>query len=83
MSCLCPGLVQTNLAINTAKISGVVRGENPQMPASDVTAADVGRMVMRGIEADAPYIMTHKSAWTGQEKRFAQIQEACSLADGT
>jgi len=83
VSCLCPGLVQTNLAINTAKISGVVRGENPQMPASDVTAADVGRMVVRGIEADAPYIMTHKSAWTGQEKRFAQIQEACSLADGT
>lgn len=83
VSCLCPGLVQTNLAINTAKISGVVRSENPQMPASDVTPEAVGRMVVRGIEANAPYIMTHKSAWIGQEKRFALIQEACSLADGS
>lgn len=82
VSCLCPGLVKTNLAINTRKISGVVRPENADMPESDVTAADVGRMVVRGIEADAPFIMTHKSAWRGQEKRFGLIEAACCAAEG-
>jgi len=82
VSCLCPGLIKTNLAINSRKISGVVRPENPEMPESDVSAADVGRMVVRGIEADAPWIMTHKSAWRGQEDRFAAIRQACEVAEG-
>ncbi|HMP55132.1 MAG TPA: SDR family oxidoreductase [Novosphingobium sp.] len=83
VSVLCPGLVQTNLGRNTAKISGVVRSENLEMPPSDVTPAAVGRMVVRGIEADAPYIITHKSAWRGQEDRFAAIRQACDMAEGT
>lgn len=82
-SVLCPGLVHTNLAQNTAKISGVVREGGGQMPHSDVTPADVGRMVLRGIEQDAPYILTHKSAWPGQERRFAAIKAACDIAEGT
>lgn len=82
VSCLCPGLIKTRLAINTRRISGVVRPENPEMPESDVTAADVGRMVVRGIKADAPYIMTHKSAWRGQEARFSAIEQACQAAEG-
>lgn len=82
VSVLCPGLVHTNLAQNTAKISGVVRDTPQDMPHSDVTAADVGRMVVRGIEANAPYILTHKSAIHGLEERFATIKAACEIAEG-
>jgi short-subunit dehydrogenase len=81
VSALCPGYVQTNLAANTARIGGDIRQYTAAMPASDVTPADVGRMVIRGIEADAPYILTHPDAWPGIEKRMLAIKAACEVAE--
>ena len=47
------------------------------MPASDVTSADVGAMVVDGIERNASHIVTHKQVLPGVEARFAAIREAC------
>ncbi len=79
VSVLCPGYVQTNLGTNTVKIGGEVRNYAGVMPPSDVTPADVGRMVAVGIEADAAFIVTHKDVLTSVEKRFATIREACDF----
>jgi NAD(P)-dependent dehydrogenase (short-subunit alcohol dehydrogenase family) len=81
VSLLCPGYVQTNLAANTTRIGGDIRQYSAAMPSSDVTPADVGGMVIRGIEADAPYILTHGNAWPGIEKRMLAIKAACEVAE--
>jgi hypothetical protein len=44
---------------------------------SDVTPADVGEMVVEGIEQDAAYVVTHKQVWPGVEKRMQAIKDAC------
>lgn len=81
VSALCPGYVQTNLAANTTRIGGDVRQYTAAMPASHVTPEDVGRIVVQGIEADAPYILTHSDAWPGIEKRMLAIKAACEVAE--
>ncbi|MEZ5742279.1 MAG: SDR family oxidoreductase [Sphingomonadaceae bacterium] len=81
VSCLFPGYVQTNLGENTIKVGGEVRNYAGKMPESDVTPADVGEMVVAGIEANASHIVTHKGAWRQSEKRFAQIKAACDLRE--
>lgn len=81
VSVLCPGYVQTNLAANTARIGGDIRQYTAAMPPSTVTPVDVGRMVIRGIEANAPYILTHPDAWPGIEKRMLAIKAACEVAE--
>lgn len=77
VSVLCPGYVQTNLAANTVRIGGDLRQGSDAVPASDLTAADVGEMVADGIAQDAPYIVTHKRVWPGVEKRMLAIKAAC------
>lgn len=81
VSVLCPGYVQTNLSANTARIGGDLRKYTATMPSSDITSADVGQMVVRGIEAGAPYILTHPNAWPGIEQRMRAIQAACEVAE--
>ncbi|MET0586978.1 MAG: SDR family NAD(P)-dependent oxidoreductase, partial [Novosphingobium sp.] len=81
VSVLCPGYVQTNLAANTTRIGGDIRQYTAAMPPSTVTPSDVGRMVIRGIEADASYILTHSDAWPGIEKRMLAIKAACEVAE--
>jgi len=82
VSVLCPSLVHTNLAINTAKVGGEIRPYMPEMPKSDVTPAHVGEFVAAGIESDAPYIMTHGDVWPAIVPRFEGIRQACELRDG-
>ena len=81
VSCLIPGYVETNLGENTIKLGGDVRRYTGTMPKSDVTAADVGAMVVEGIEANASHIVTHAGAWRQSEKRFEQIRTACALRE--
>jgi NAD(P)-dependent dehydrogenase (short-subunit alcohol dehydrogenase family) len=81
VSVLCPSLVHTNLAANTAKIGGEIREYMPEMPPSEVTPAHVGEFVAEGIEADAPVIMTHGDVWPSIEPRFEAIKQACELRD--
>lgn len=78
VSVLIPGYVQTNLGASTVKVGGEVRNyTGGPMPASDVTSADVGAMVVDGIERNASHIVTHKQVLPGVEARFAAIREAC------
>ena len=82
VSALFPGYVQTNLGENTVKIGGDIRQYAAKMPETDVTSADVGAMVVEGIEQNASHIVTHKGAWQQSEKRFAQIKAACDMREG-
>jgi len=77
VSCLCPGYVQTNLGANTVKIGGDIRQYTAQMPPSEITSAEVGELVARGIERNDAYILTHKDVWQGVEKRMMGIKAAC------
>jgi len=78
VSVLFPGYVQTNLGANTIKVGGEVRNyAGGPMPASDVTPADVGAMVVDAIERNASHVVTHKQVLAGVEARFAVIREAC------
>jgi short-subunit dehydrogenase len=74
---LFPGYVQTNLAANTERVGGDIRKYSNVVMTSDVTPADVGEMVVEGIEQDAAYVVTHKQVWPGVEKRMQAIKDAC------
>lgn len=77
---LFPGYVQTNLAANTQRVGGEVRSYSA-MPASDVTPAHVGEMVAEAIEANAPYVVTHRGVWRTVEERMALLKDACDLRE--
>lgn len=77
VSVLCPGYVQTNLGANTVKVGGKVRQYTGAMPESTIQSADVGEMVVDGIERDAAHIITHPDVWRGVEKRMLTIKDAC------
>lgn len=82
VSLLCPGFVVTNLTENTIKISGVRREYSAgAMPQSSVTPAHVGEMVVAGIEANAPYVLTHPGVWDSMKGRIAELREACELRE--
>ena len=81
VSVLCPSLVNTNLAANTAKIGGEVRANAPMMK-TDVTPDHVGEFVALGIERNEPFILTHAGIWPALEPRFDQLKAACALRDG-
>jgi NAD(P)-dependent dehydrogenase (short-subunit alcohol dehydrogenase family) len=76
VSVLCPGLVATNLAKTTMKLGGQVRDPNAAMHASGVSCADVGEMVVRAIEQNELYIITHPDLWPSVEKRHNAIRDA-------
>jgi len=76
VSVLCPGLVATNLPRTTLKLGGQLRNGGGPMPASDVSPADVGAMVLRGIEDNQLYIITHPGERPSVERRAQAIREA-------
>lgn len=76
VSVLCPGLVATNLGETTIKVGGKMRNQGGKMPDSGVSAADVGEMVVRGIERNLAYIVTHPDRWPDVEKRMDAVREA-------
>jgi NAD(P)-dependent dehydrogenase (short-subunit alcohol dehydrogenase family) len=84
VSVLFPGYVQTNLGANTVKIGGDIRQYSAQMPPAEITARDVGEMVVDGIGRNASHIVTHKQVLAAVEDRFRAIREACEyrLAQG-
>lgn len=57
VSVMCPGLVTTDLAANTARIGGMVRALTRAMPPG-LDAAVAGEMAVRGIERGNFYILT-------------------------
>ena len=80
VSVLCPSLIHTNLAENTAKIGAELREGLPVMK-SDVTPAHVGEFVAQGIENNEPFILTHAGIWPAMQPRFDAIKAACDKRD--
>lgn len=76
VSVLCPGLVATNLPQNTLKVGGMLRDSGKGMGDSAVSAADVGELVVKGIEENLPYLITHPEYWPAVERRHNAIREA-------
>lgn len=81
VTCLFPGYVKTNLGENTVRLGGDIRSYTTQMPESDVTPADVGRMVVEAIEADAPAVVTHKGVWKSMQPRLEALKAASDLRE--
>lgn len=77
VSVLCPGWVPTNLGANTVKLGGDVNRYSTGVPPTTISADDVGRMVVDGIERNAAHIITHKDVWRSVEERMNAIREAC------
>lgn len=75
VSVLCPGLVKTNLGASTAKLTGKPL-PTMEMPASEVSTADVARAVLSAITENKPYIITHKQYWSKVAERVDALQEA-------
>lgn len=82
VSVLCPGLVATNLPMNTLKVGGELRDNAGSMPETDVSSADVGRRVVEGIEENRFYILTHGNAWPAVQSRMQKIEKAFAEFDG-
>jgi len=82
VSVLCPGIVGTDLGKNTVRIRGGVPQAAHQMPEGEVSAVQVGDMVVDGIERNADYIITHRNAWPAIEKRMEAIRQACAYREG-
>ena len=81
VTALFPGYVQTNLAANTQRVGGEVRQYSSVVLTSDVTPAHVGDMVAEAIEADAPYVITHKGVWKTVEQRMDALKAACDARE--
>jgi NAD(P)-dependent dehydrogenase (short-subunit alcohol dehydrogenase family) len=71
VSAYCPGMTMTPMVANA------LRGHGGELPASlsavAMEPARAAQLVLRGIEQNRPYILTHPARRTGVEKRFAAI----------
>jgi hypothetical protein len=71
---LCPGFVATNIMANTARISGVATDYDGDMvPGTGMSPAQAGEIVVRGIEANRLYILTHPEMWPVVQARHEAI----------
>jgi NAD(P)-dependent dehydrogenase (short-subunit alcohol dehydrogenase family) len=81
ISVLCPGFVATNIIANTARISGVATDYDGDMASgTGMTPDEAGRIVVRGIEANQLYILTHPEMWPVVEARHDGIKAAFETA---
>jgi len=78
VSVLCPGLVATNLGVNTAKLgSDIGDGGDPKIALSGgMDPARVGDMVVEAIAGDRFYIVTHPETWPLVQQRFREVEQA-------
>jgi NAD(P)-dependent dehydrogenase (short-subunit alcohol dehydrogenase family) len=75
VSVLCPGFVATNIIANTAKISGLATDYDGDMePGTGMSSEEAGEIVVRGIEADRLYILTHPEMWPVVEARYQTMK---------
>lgn len=81
---LVPGSVRTDIARSTRHrqdgAGGALRDAKIDLSFSNsarwLDPVDVGRIVVRAIEADDPYAITHPERWPAVEARFGRIREA-------
>jgi NAD(P)-dependent dehydrogenase (short-subunit alcohol dehydrogenase family) len=78
VSVLCPGQVSTGIVENSAKFGGEVkRLPPPGMKMGGGEAAEVASLVLKAIEGNEPYVITHGQGWwPGVERRHLEIREA-------
>ena len=71
VSAYCPGMTSTPM------VAKALRGHDGELPASlsvvPMDPARAAQLVLRGIEQNRPYILTHPARRPGVEKRFAAI----------
>jgi NAD(P)-dependent dehydrogenase (short-subunit alcohol dehydrogenase family) len=73
VSCFCPGTTATNLMANTARLGGELRDPNDSLLGMPVQPSSVAAKVLRGIEENRAYILTHSDRRFAVEERFAAI----------
>lgn len=86
VSILCPGMTATGIAQSSMKLGGDMRlppadrqVSPPSLPAEfeHGTPDETARLVLRGIEANSPYIITHgKGWWPLAEQRHVILEKA-------
>lgn len=91
VSVLCPGMIESNLGATSAR-NRPERFGGPQPAPADsgpsqrnappgsrvLGGEECGRIVVRGIRDDRPYIVTHPEALPALEKRFQRLRDAFS-----
>ena len=93
VSVLCPGMTATGIAQNSVALGGGVRmpGQRaaldgqarPTSPFEHGTAEELAVEVLRGIEANAPYIITHPGGWLPlAQSRHRAIEQAFAGMQG-
>jgi len=80
VSVLCPGLIDTNLGKSTAKLKGEPVHDGMRMPPGAADPAMVGDLVVKGIEQNQPYILTHPGRWKDTEKWQSALADAFAQA---
>jgi NAD(P)-dependent dehydrogenase (short-subunit alcohol dehydrogenase family) len=75
VSVLCPGYVQTNLGVTTARLGFDDRPEAEMAPGG-MALADVAACVLDGIERNLLYILPDKERWQTVAPRHQAIREA-------
>lgn len=81
---LVPGSVRTGIAQSTRHrtdgVDGALRDAEIDLEFSSssrwLDPSDVGRIVVRAIENDDPYAITHPDRWPAVEARFSRIRDA-------
>ncbi len=76
VSALCPGAVDSNLERTTRNLGNEVPVQSRPVGTFSMTGAAAGAIVVRGIELNLPYIITHPRYWGAIEQRNALIQES-------
>lgn len=81
VSVFCPGLVKTDLEKNTGKLQPAtgsqVAGVTPDMlKQADMSPDEAGEIVLRGIENDDFYILTHPQLWPQVAQYHDSIHQA-------
>ncbi len=74
VSVLCPGYTATNLPRSTKRIGGAIVDASVDVLESEVKPHHVAQMVLRAIEANLLYIITHPERMEAVAARFAAIR---------
>lgn len=81
VSVLCPGPVASNLGRTTRNLGNEMPENRLPNGIVRMTGIKTGRIVMRSIELNLPYIITHPNYWGSVQQRTDLIQESFQAAE--
>ncbi len=73
VSSFCPGTTATNLMASTLRLGGELRDPEASLLGMPIQPGEVAAKVLRGIEQNRAYILTHDDRRFAVEERFAAI----------